>query len=185
MKFSACNIVSMRLKRLKINIFADEFSETALSTYSKKVNEEVGYDFALSNLLVQFPRNKTLTKVWMKILTVLIARAKEDKEYADIIAGIFEGTYPSYKALTVPFILKSLKQGGLEISKELSNSLKHPNSLLDNGADSVQFLFKILEEIKADPVAQLKWAGNTLSKTASVAAHLAQTVDLSKIRKGV
>ncbi|MCG2420344.1 geranylgeranyl reductase family protein [Aequorivita sp. F47161] len=164
---------------------ADEFSETALSTYSKKVNEEVGYDFALSNLLVQFPRNKTLTKVWMKILTVLIARAKEDKEYADIIAGIFEGTYPSYKALTVPFILKSLKQGGLEISKELSNSLKHPNSLLDNAADSVQFLFKILEEIKANPVAQLKWAGNTLSKTASVAAHLAQTVDLSKIRKGV
>lgn len=165
-------------------VTADDFSETALSSYSKTVHKEVGFDFALSNLLVQFPRNKTFTKVWMQILTVLIARAKEDKAYADIIAGIFEGTYPSYKALTLPFILKSLKQGGVEISKSLNHNLQHPNTLLDYSSDAVQLLFTMLEEIKKNPVEQLKWAGNTISKTAAVAGHLVRTVDFSKIGKG-
>lgn len=161
----------------------NDFSETALNSYSQKVHKEVGFDFALSNLLVQFPRNKTLTKVWMQILTIVIARAKEDKGYADIIAGIFEGTYPSYKALNFPFILKSLKQGGVEISKALSHQIKNPNSLVDTSADAVQFLFNIIEEVKANPVEQLKWAGSTLSKTVAVAGHVARAVDFKKLRK--
>ncbi|MDQ6904953.1 MAG: hypothetical protein M3139_18320, partial [Bacteroidota bacterium] len=70
----------------------NDFSAAALFNYRKKVDKELGYDFALSNLLVQFARNKTLTPVWMKILSVMISRAKEDKQYADTIAGIFEGT---------------------------------------------------------------------------------------------
>lgn len=166
------------------SVATDDFSETALNSYSATVHKEVGYDFALSNLLVQFPRNKSLTKVWMQILTVLIARAKEDKEYADIIAGIFEGTYPSYKALTVPFILKSLKQGGKEVASSLQNNLQTPEKFLDSGVGASQFIFKLLEEIEANPKEQLKWAGNTLTKTALVLGHLAKTVDFGKLRKG-
>ena len=160
-----------------------DFSEEFLNAYAKIVHKEVGYDFALSNLLVQFPRNKTFTKVWMQILTVLIARAKQDKGYADIIAGIFEGTYPSYKALTPSFILKSLEQGGLELSKSVKEKLNNPNSLLDFSTEAVQFLFDAIEEIKTNPVEHLKWVGSTISKTAAVAGHVVRTIDLNKLRK--
>lgn len=162
----------------------DDFSEENLSSYTKTVHKEVGFDFALSNLLVQFPRNKTFTKIWMQILSVVIARAKEDKEYADIIAGIFEGTYPSYKALNLPFILKSLKQGGIEAGKAVEYQLTHPTNMLDYSADAAQLLFKWMEEIKANPQQHIKWAGNTFSKTVTVAGHLAKTIDLSRL-KGV
>ncbi len=160
----------------------DDFSEESLQSYTKTVHKEVGYDFALSNLLVQFPRNKTFTKVWMQILTIVIARAKEDKEYADIIAGIFEGTYPSYRALNFPFILKSLKQGGIEVGKAVEYQLTHPTDMLDYGAGAAQLFFKWVEEIKANPKQHLQWIGNTISKTATVAGHLVKTIDLSKLK---
>lgn len=161
----------------------DEFSQPSLASYAKKVHQEVDFDFALSNLLVQFPRNKTFTKVWMQILSVLIARAKTDKDYADIIAGIFEGTYPSYKALTVPFIMKSLKQGGMEISNSLISNLKNPDTLLDSSSEAIRFTFNLIEELKQDPFAHLQWAKDTLAKTASVAAHVARAADLQTILK--
>lgn len=166
-------------------VSADDFSEGTLQTYTKQVLDEVGYDFALSNLLVQFPRNKSLTKLWMTILNILIARAKEDKAYADIIAGIFEGTYPSYKALTVSFIVKSLKQAGVEIGKSLEDSIKYPDKIVDQSSDAVQAFFKLIEEVKANPKEQLEWAGSTLSKTLAVAGHLARTINLEKLRENL
>ncbi|WP_452224440.1 geranylgeranyl reductase family protein [Lacinutrix chionoecetis] len=164
---------------------ADNFSSIALSAFTKKVNKEIGYDFALSNLLVQFPRNKSFTKVWMTILTVMIERAKEDKDYADIIAGVFEGTYPSYKALTPSFILKSLKQGGIEIGKSLTNSLKKPEASIDNSLEATQQLFKLIEDLKAHPKMHLNWASNTASKLFTVATHVAKSIDLKDLKRKV
>lgn len=161
----------------------NNFSSESLYSYTKKVNKEVGYDFALSDLLVQFPRNKSFTKVWMQILTVMIERAKEDKEYADIIAGIFEGTYPSYKALTASFVLKSLKQGGVEIGKALSNSLKNPSATIDTNIEASQQLFKLIEDLKAHPKEHLNWVSGTASKIFTVAMHVAKTIDLQNLKK--
>src|SRR5690606_33918890 len=94
-----------------------EFSDHELHKYKIRIEKELGYDFALSNLLEQFPRNKSFSRLWFSILEVMIARAKEDKKYADTIAGIFEGTYPSYSALNSAFIFKSVSQGINELGK--------------------------------------------------------------------
>jgi hypothetical protein len=71
----------------------------------------------------------------MEILTVMIERAKVDKEYADIIAGIFEGTYPSHKALNIPFILKSILQGGIYLGTQSMHQLaKGPTGYVAAGS---------------------------------------------------
>ena len=157
-----------------------DFSSEALDAYTKQVNQNVGYDFALSDLLVQFPRNKSFTKVWMTILTVMIERAKTDKQYADIVAGIFEGTYPSYKALTGDFIIKSLKQGGIEIGKALANSLINPSDTINTSIEVTQQLFKLIEDLKAHPKAHLNWAGDTATKVFTVAKHVAKSNSIAK-----
>ncbi len=160
---------------------ANDFSSDSLYGYTKRVHKEVGYDFALSDLLVQFPRNKSFTKVWMQILTVMIERAKEDQEYADVVAGIFEGTYPSYRALTASFVLKSLKQGGVEIGKVLSNSIKKPNASIDTSIEATQQLFKLIEDLKNHPKEHLDWAGRTATKVFVLAKHIAKTIDLKDL----
>lgn len=150
----------------------DDLSETALESYKNEVLEEIGYDFALSNLLVQFPRNKTFTKAWMTILSVMIARAKKDPEYASIIAGIFEGTYPSYDALTLPFIIKSLEEGSIEVG----NMVRDPSSMIENSTAVLEDLVEISEDLLQDPVIHGKWAVKTAAKTLSVAGYLATSL---------
>ncbi len=155
----------------------NDFSAASLFHYRKKVDKELGYDFALSNLLVQFARNKTLTPVWMKILSVMISRAKEDKEYADTIAGIFEGTYPSQKALNANFILKSLLQGGKNIaSGTIADFVKNPASVIDNGLTLTQATLNLLEEINKFPKEQGGWLMNTAGKTVAVAGHVIRNI---------
>lgn len=150
----------------------DDFSQTALHSFRQKVEKELGYDFALSNLLVQFPRNKSFSKTWMTILSILISRAKKDTEYASIIAGIFEGTYPSYNALTLPFIIKSLEEGGIEAANVLKDYLEDPTLLAEGSNTVLQDLIKMTEDVTRDPVSQGKWAFHTATKTLSVAGYL-------------
>lgn len=155
----------------------NDFSAPALFNYRRKVDKELGYDFALSNLLVQFARNKTLTPVWMKILSVMISRAKEDKEYADIIAGIFEGTYPSQKALNLNFILKSLLQGGKDIaSAAITDLVNNPASLIESGLAFTQTTLNILGDIKKFPKEQGGWVKKTAGKTLTVAGYVIKSI---------
>lgn len=155
----------------------DDFSASSLYNYRKKVDKELGYDFALSNLLVQFARNKTLTPVWMKILSVMISRSKEDKEYADIIAGIFAGNYPSQKALNANFVLKSLFQGGKDIASQTINDFVHnPMSIIENGLALSRTTMQVLDEMKNHSKQQTGWIKNTAGKTIAVAGHVIKNI---------
>ena len=154
----------------------NDFSATALYAYRKTIDKELAYDFALSNLLVQFPRNKTFTPVWMTMLKIMVSRAKEDKNYADIIAGIFEGTYPSHKALTPSFIIKSLLQGGKEMGKTLTGYANNPAAMMDSGLTFSQSALQMLEGVKDYPGEHGRWMLNTVSKTIEVAGHVIQNI---------
>ena len=150
----------------------NNFTTKATVNFRKRVDKELGYDFALSNLLVQFARNKTLSALWMQILEVMISRCKEDKAYADIVAGIFEGTYPSYKALNTKFIINSILQATKDIGgKAIVDMISNPANIIQNGLDLSQTTLQVLEEIGRDPSMHVKWLLNTANKTIAVAGH--------------
>ena len=112
----------------------------------------MGYDMALSNLLIQITRNRMFTPLWIEILKIVFERAKDDKEYAAIIGGIFDGSLPSYKALTPKFILKSFLQGGMHFGlNTASGILRGPAHWIKKGK-SLKFLqAKLLEVLKKAP----------------------------------
>lgn len=155
----------------------NDFSLTALSSYHAKIKEELAYDFALSNLLIQFARNKALTPLWMEIMVVLIERAKVDKSYAHIIASIFEGTYPSYKALTPSFIGKSVLQGGLHIGLNTATGmLQGPEYWMKKGKDISRIAGGIADSIKHNPSGNIKWLSGLLKNGAGVAGHVIKSI---------
>lgn len=161
-------------------LHANDFSGLGLQGYRRRVGAELGYDFALSNLLVQFPRNKSFSKLWMKILEVMIARAKEDAQYADTIAGIFEGTYPSHKALNVSFILKSLKQGGSELGASLAKAIKSPGEFVADGLEFSGDMISLLGELNTYRKEHIDWLKNTVGKTVSLAGHVIRNISTNK-----
>lgn len=155
---------------------ANDFSSQGLHGYRLRVDAELGYDFALSNLLVQFPRNKSFSKVWMTILEVMIARAKQDPQYADTIAGIFEGTYPSYKALNASFILNSLKQGATEFGSGLNKAMHQPGGLVASGLQLSGNIMTLMSELTTYQKDHISWLKNTVGKTISLAGHVVKNI---------
>lgn len=153
------------------SVALNDFSADQLQAYRTKVDKELAYDFAFSNFLVQFARNKSLSTVWMEIISTLIARAKVDKQYADTIAGVFEGTYPSHKALSVEFIAKSLLQGGIRGLESMSSMAKNPGSAFVTGNQIIQSVSQFLSDISSSSNEQAKWLGSLLNKGLSVAGH--------------
>lgn len=151
----------------------NDYTSKATVPFRKRVDKELGYDFALSNLVVQFARNKTLSAVWMQILEVMISRCKEDKAYANTVAGIFEGTYPSYKALNSQFIINSILQAAKDIGgKAIADMISDPSTIIQNGLALSQTTLQVLEEIGKDPSIHGKWLLNTANKTIAVAGHI-------------
>ncbi|WP_339697951.1 geranylgeranyl reductase family protein [uncultured Marixanthomonas sp.] len=153
----------------------DDCSVDALAGYKKQLEKELAYDFSLSNLLVQFGRNKTLTPLWMTFLNILISRCKNDPKFAAIIAGIFEGTYPSYKALTPDFIMKILLQAGMDANDYLLNGLTQPGQIVTDGAKLAVTTRNTVTELAKNPKAHLSWLADVAGKTLHVAKHTLHT----------
>ncbi|MEO5648033.1 MAG: geranylgeranyl reductase family protein [Chitinophagaceae bacterium] len=158
-----------------------DFSNTSLKAYSKKIADELAYDLALSDLLIQVTRNRTFTPLWMEVLLVLIKRAKVDKSYAAIIAGIFDGTLPSYKALDPQFILKSIMQGGIHIgTNTAAGIIKGPEYWMKKTRQTGDLATKVAREIIHDPRGQVKWLAGVVSKGLTVSSHVLKSVKSGK-----
>ncbi|MDB5205607.1 MAG: NAD(P)/FAD-dependent oxidoreductase [Flavisolibacter sp.] len=151
----------------------NNFSIAALTAYKKKLHKEMAYDMAVSNLLIKVTRNRTFTPLWMEVLLIVFERAKSDAEYASIIAGIFDGTLPSYKALNPSFILKSILQGGVHIGvNTTSGILQGPKHWEQKTKDTGLLLKNIIQNIKQNPREQVKWLTGIARTGLEVSGHI-------------
>lgn len=161
-------------------VHENDFSVVALSRYKNKLEQEMSYDLALSDLLIQVTRNRTFTSLWMEILRILFDKAKDDKEYANIIGGIFDGTLPSYKALDPDFIIKSLVHGGVHIGlKTMEGIMKGPAHWIQEGGNAGQLTKQIVSTLLSNPADQIKWLKDIAIKGVGVGGHV-----IKDVRKG-
>jgi geranylgeranyl reductase family protein len=154
----------------------NDFSVGALEPYRVKLRRETAYDMALSNLLIQVTRNRTFTPVWMEILKIFFECSRQDKAYAAVIAGIFDGTLPSYKALDPSFILKSFLQGGVHFTTAAAaDLLQGPNRWFEKTKDTGAFAAGVVQSIQAHPREHAKWLTGIARKGVEVAGFVVKT----------
>ena len=153
----------------------DDFSAEKLADYKLVLDQELGYDLAFSNLIVHFPRNKSLLPVWMKAVEILVERARKDQKFAEIIVGISEGTFPSFKALTLDFVMKIMLQGGISGSDYILDTMKGPSSFKNEGTLFLKSAKKIVSEISDHPKNNLDWASQIGKKLFHVAKYAANS----------
>ena len=89
---------------------SDDVSAEALKIFDLRVRREIGFDMSLSNLVLQFIRNRNLNPLWMKVLKIFIAEAKKEERYTTICGGILAGMVPVNKAISFYFIRKTIAQ---------------------------------------------------------------------------
>ena len=149
----------------------DDFTTEKLQPYKKILDKELGYDLAFSNLIVHFPRNKSLLPIWMKAVDILVARAKNDQKFGEIIVGISEGTFPSFQALTLDFILKILLQGGISGSNYFLDMKKQPSDFIEDGSLFWKSAKQILAEISHDRRSNMEWISQIGKKIVNVSKY--------------
>ena len=155
----------------------NDFSVEMLSTYKKTLDREMAYDMAVSNLLIQITRNRTFTPFWMEILKIVFERARHDKEYAAVIAGIFDGSLPSYTALNPTFIVKSVIQGGFHFgSNVLEGFLQGPAHWIRKRNETRDFGKKVLGTIRENPRGQVDWLAGVARKGLRVGGHVLRNI---------
>lgn len=89
----------------------NDLSAKSLKIFETKVKSEIGYDMSISNIVMQFIRNRNLNPLWLKLLAIMIAQAKKDEKYANIAGGILAGMVPTNTAINFYFVRKSLFRG--------------------------------------------------------------------------
>lgn len=114
-------------------------SAAALGSYERTVARNLRYDMALSQLIVELIRNRSLNVVWLRSLRALAARARGDPEYARIAGGVLAGLLPASDLVSRRVLLGSLEQaaGAMDAGTVMSgvhrvvrDSLRHPEAML-------------------------------------------------------
>ena len=136
----------------------DDFSERRLSAYADRAERELRYDMALAGLIVQFIRNRHLNGVWLKALKVIAARAKVDREYAEITGGILAGLAPARDALTLKVVGRTLDQAVYSLGLQVAwTALKGPKHLGARGLGAAKEGAAIAARVMNDPVGFFDW----------------------------
>ncbi|MBE15110.1 MAG: geranylgeranyl reductase [Cytophagaceae bacterium] len=158
---------------IKSCIAADDFSKAKLQSYDQKVAQELRYDLALSNTIIQCIRNRKFNPFWMELLSIMVSRAKIDESYADIAGGILAGMEPANKAIHPSFITKTLVQGAVHFGlKSASGLLKGPSHWVSAGARTGQFVGHMAKEIKNDPKAYTDWVMGLAANGIEISSHI-------------
>jgi geranylgeranyl reductase family protein len=73
---------------------SDRLDAASLEGYQQRVNQSLRTDLALSRLIVQLIRNRSLNRVWLRALRSIASRAKTDPDYAHHLGCILTGLTP-------------------------------------------------------------------------------------------
>lgn len=132
----------------------------SLSHYRKKVMDEIGYDLALSRVIIQFIRNRQLNPFWLKLLEIIVTRAQQDGGYADTAGGVLAGTVPAKDVLSPDFLLKTVIQGGVTLGMQgATEFLRGPARWQSLLKDSAAFSLRVGRHVGEDPAGYARWIG--------------------------
>ncbi len=133
-----------------ISHIGQDLSKRNLHEYSSRIEDELRYDMALSNIIVNLIRNRILNPVWLKVLNIIVSRARIDHDYAELTGGILAGLVPAHDALSFKVITGTIEQAVMSLGFEAFwSSLKGPRYLagtaMKKGSEGIALINETLE----------------------------------------
>lgn len=105
--------------------------QCSLLVYEKRVQQELRYDMALANMIVQLIRNRILNPVWLRALELISTRARLDPDYAAITGGVLAGLIPASSVISRKVIGGTLQQAFMSLGLRTAfNSIYAPHKTL-------------------------------------------------------
>lgn len=144
---------------------ANECSKEMLSTYSDRVDKELGYSMSIARLLVQLIRNRSFNPFWLRSMELIAAHSRVDPGYADIIGGILMGSLPQSEATSWEVVRGTLEQAMVSSALDLQDS----TTVVKATVDGLQMGYKITHQMTHNPSAVFNWAINSTADAINLA----------------
>ena len=155
----------------------DQLEQSNLLAYTQTVEHELRYDMAVSNMIVQLIRNRTLNPVWLRALHIIGTAAREQPGYASIAGGVLSGLIPANNLLGYEIIAGSIKQAAISLGGEaLHKSMTDPSGFLRGSLDAGGAGLKIAYEAIRNPRGNMGWGTGVVSSAAELAKQVYQDV---------
>ncbi len=83
-----------------------------LDAYRLTVEREIGCDMMLSQVVIEFIRNRTLNPIWLQFMSTISSRARANPTYAGVAGGVLSGIVPAKEVLNPAFVAETMMQMG-------------------------------------------------------------------------
>jgi len=150
-----------------------KFDAAALMSYKEKIMSDLHFDMTLSNTVIQFIRNRQFNPFWLKLLEIMVQRAKKDEVYADIAGGILAGLKPANEAISVSFISKSIGQGAQTLYQDVRREVAGgPVNVTMLALKSMLFGMQTASYLMQHPSDYINWGKGIIQHSVSLAGQI-------------
>lgn len=152
-----------------------DYSEEALSAYSKRVGDELDYGFKVSELLLKLLRNRNLNYAWLRWIELMGEKSKIDPHYARLTSAILSGMIFPDQEEANETLIGTLQEAALSVGvKTFSEVLNEPSKVPQAAISLAQTGFEIVRYAAQDPFSALLWGLNAATKVLEVSAEAAE-----------
>lgn len=156
---------------------AGDVSSSGLRPYQARVSRELRYDMALAGTVVQLIRNRSLNPVWLEALRLIVARAKHDPAYAQIVGGILAGLVPASSVISVEVVRSTVEQVVMSlVGHVVWNGIRGPRHLADAGLNAARVGATMLLETSGDPVGLADWGFGLAQQLSELGSQAAKAI---------
>jgi menaquinone-9 beta-reductase len=158
-------------------IIKDDLSQAALSVYSRRVEDEWGYGFKVSNLMLSLIRNRSLSPLWMKALEVMGDRSRKDQTYAKMTGGILSGMVYPDRGVTAKILVGALQEAATSTGlTAVAETIKNPATLPANAIKMTQLGIDMAKNAVTNPVEFVEWGLGNATKMMQLATEVSKKI---------
>lgn len=149
---------------------ASDYSARSLTPYAVRVERELRYDMALSGMIVQLIRNRSLNPLWMHALRIIVNRARVDPRYADATGGVLAGLVPASSVLSAHVIGGTIRQAILTTGIDaIGHLVRGPHHLTMVGRNATRAALEIAATTTRSPGEFARWGMGVVRSGAELA----------------
>ncbi len=87
-------------------------TKSDLNAYRLTIEREIGCDLMLSQVVIEFIRNRTLNPIWLQLMSTISSLARANPKYAGVAGGVLSGIVPAKEVLNPAFVTETMMHMG-------------------------------------------------------------------------
>jgi flavin-dependent dehydrogenase len=161
---------------------SNDFDVARLHAYDQRLKDNLRYDMALAQMIVQLIRNRDLNPVWLASLRIITQRAKKDTEYARLAGGILAGLVPARHAVGPRILRGTVLEALASLARGAISTSRRPDRLMSLGVGAVGVGFRLAFDTAENPSRTFRWGQAVATSALELGAQVVRDLGRPEAR---